>query len=62
MTAELNVTLAGEKRVVARGTRVHDVLDGARGRDIVAARVNGNVVDLSRALTEDANVEPVPAD
>ena len=62
MTAELKVTLGGQTRAVARGTRVDQLLDGARTRDIVAARVNGKVVDLSRALTEDASVEPVHAE
>jgi threonyl-tRNA synthetase len=62
MSAELSVRLGGQTRAVARGTTVGALLDGARGRDIVAARVNGKVVDLSRALTEDAIVEPVYAD
>jgi len=62
MTAELNVTLDGKTRVAAAGTPVGELLDGARRRDIVAARVNSTVVDLSRSLTEDATVEPVFAD
>jgi threonyl-tRNA synthetase len=42
---------------------VRDVLlDGNKRRDIVAARVNGKLVDLSRALEEDAAVEAVTAD
>ncbi len=46
-----------------RGTPVRDVLlDGNKRRDIVAARVNGKLVDLSRALEEDAAVEAVTAD
>ncbi len=46
-----------------RGTPVRDVLlDGNKRRDIVAARVNGKLVDLSRTLEEDAAVEAVTAD
>ncbi len=46
-----------------RGTPVRDVLlDGNKRRDIVAARVNGKLVDLSRTLEEDATVEAVTAD
>ena len=56
------VTLKGGARPVAPGTRVRDVLDGKLGRDIVAARVNGQLVDLSRPLEQDASVEPVPPD
>ena len=38
------------------------VLDGHKRRDVVAASVNGKVVDISRTLTEDAVVEPVLAE
>ena len=41
---------------------MRDVFDGKLGRDIVAARVNGTLVDLSRPLDRDATVEPVAAD
>ncbi len=63
MSSEVTVTLGASRRVVPRGTAVRDVLlDGNKRRDIVAARVNGKLVDLSRALEEDATVEPVTAD
>jgi threonyl-tRNA synthetase len=62
MTAEIMVTLEDGARPVAPGTRVRDVLDGKLGRDIVAARVNGQLVDLSRRLEHDASLEPVAAD
>ena len=44
------------------GTIVRDVLSGIPSRDLVAARVNGKVVDLTRKLEHDASVEPVLAD
>ena len=68
---QLRVTLAdGKNHLVPVGTLVADVLDlseqsrgEARSRDrIVAARVNGSVVDLSRSLSEDSTVEGVSAD
>jgi threonyl-tRNA synthetase len=63
MSSEVTVTLGASRRVVPRGTAVRDVLlDGNKRRDIVAARVNGRLVDLSRALEEDATVEAVTAD
>jgi len=54
--------LNGESRVVPVGTIVRDVLNGIPSRDLVAARVNGKVVDLTRKLEHDASVEPVLAD
>ncbi len=63
MSSQVTVTLSGSRQVVPRGTPVRDVLlDGNKRRDIVAARVNGKLVDLSRALEEDAAVEAVTAD
>ena len=61
MSAEIRVTFNGGTRTVSRGTRVHDVFNGKLGRDIVAARVNGKLVDLSGPLEEDATVEQVSA-
>jgi threonyl-tRNA synthetase len=60
MSAEITVILNGEKRSVPAGTRVRELLDGAR--DIIAARVDGRLVDISRELREDAAVELVAAD
>ncbi|MBV8775374.1 MAG: threonine--tRNA ligase [Deltaproteobacteria bacterium] len=61
MSANITVTFEGRLQTVASGTRVRDVLDGKLGRDVVAARVNGQVVDLSRHLEGDAAVELVSA-
>src|SRR5208337_3012422 len=54
--------VGGESRVVPVGTIVRDVLNGIPSRDLVAARVEGKVVDLTRKLEHDAAVEPVLAD
>jgi threonyl-tRNA synthetase len=62
MSAEITVTCDGRGRTVARGTKARDVFDGKLDRDIVAARVNGQLVDLSRPLEQDSTVEPVAAD
>jgi len=62
MSSKITVTLNGESRVVPVGTIVRDVLNGIPSRDLVAARVNGKVVDLTRKLEHDASVEPVLAD
>ena len=44
------------------GAIVRDVLSGIPSRELVAARVNGKVVDLTGKLEHDASVEPVLAD
>src|SRR3984885_6002809 len=62
MSAEITVTANGSSRVVPAGMRVREALDGAAGRDVVAARVNGKLLALTRTLAEDAPVEPVLAD
>jgi threonyl-tRNA synthetase len=62
MSADITIVANGQARVVAPGTRVREVLDGKVGRDVVAARVDGKLVDLYRPLTHDATVEPVAAD
>ena len=62
MGAEVTVTIDGRVRTVARGTSAREVFDGKLGRDIIAARVNGKLVDLSRSLEQDATVEAVAAD
>jgi len=62
MSSELSVSVKGERRTVARGTRVREVLNGIPSKDLVAARVNDKVVDLGRTLESDATVEPVLAD
>jgi threonyl-tRNA synthetase len=62
MSAQVNISLEGQSRSVPRGITVSEVLDGARGREVVAARVNGKLVDLSRPVEVDATIEPVKAD
>ncbi|HVB79486.1 MAG TPA: hypothetical protein VNE82_05970, partial [Candidatus Binataceae bacterium] len=62
MSAQVTVSLDGERRSVPRGTTVGEALDGARGREVVAARLDGKLVDLSRPLEADATLEPVKAD
>lgn len=63
---ELKVTLPdGSERLVPVGTVVADVLkshngEAKRGHSVVAAKVNGRLVDLSRPLQEDCRLEPVP--
>ncbi len=62
MSAKVTVSLDGQSRSVPRGTTVSEVLDGARGRDVVAAHLNGKLVDLSRPIEDDATLEPVKTD
>ena len=50
MSATVTVSLDGHSRSVPRGTRVLEVLDGAAGRQVLAARLNGKLVDLSRPI------------
>ena len=59
MSSEVTVTLGRESRVVPVGTIVRDVLKDVPSKDLVAARVDGKVVDLTRKLHHDAYVEPV---
>src|SRR5271155_3548776 len=63
MSAKVTVSLDGQSRSVPRGTTVAEVLTGgARGREVIAARLNGKLVDLSRPIEDDATIEPVKAD
>ncbi len=62
MSPEITITANGNSRVVPAGLRVREALDGAAGRDVIAARVNGKLYDLHRTLSEDATIEPVLAD
>src|SRR6266436_2949769 len=61
MSSEITVTVNGRSRSVPAGIRVREALDGAAGSDVIAARVNGKLADLSRPLDHDATVEPVAA-
>ena len=62
MSSEITVKLNGESRVVPHGTVVRDVLGGIPSRDLVAASIDGKVVDLTAKLERDSTVEPVLAD
>src|SRR5437868_4921200 len=57
----IDITLPdGSHRRVPSGSRVADVLrDEKNASDILAAKVNGSLVDLSAALQDDALIEPV---
>ncbi len=60
MSSEITVIVGNEEHCVPRGTRVRDVVkrpDGA-GR-LVAARVDGKLIDLSRELDHNGSVKPV---
>src|SRR5260370_16592012 len=59
MSSEVTVTVGGESRVVPIGTIVRDVLKDVPSKDLVAALIDGKVVDLTRKLDHDAAVEPV---
>jgi threonyl-tRNA synthetase len=61
MSSEVTIITNGEARKVAAGTRVRELL-GKADRDVIAARVDGKLVDISRALDHDASVEMVAAD
>jgi len=62
MSSEITVTVNGEVRRVARGTTAREALGANSGKDLVAVRVNGQLLDLSRRLENDATVEPVLAE
>ncbi len=62
-TQQIQITLTdGTTRQVPNSCTVGEALSGTTGRlspDILAAKVNGTPVDLSKALTEPATVEPI---
>ncbi len=61
----MKITYAdGSELNVAAGTTAREALEakGLLGPTVVAAKVNGDVVDLSRPLEHDCHLEPVPAD
>jgi threonyl-tRNA synthetase len=62
MSSQVTVSLDGLSRTVPHGTPVYELLNDARGRDVVAVRVNGKLVDLSYPIHQDATIEPVKAD
>ena len=61
MSNEITIIANGEERKVATGTRVRELL-GKADRDVIAARVDGKLVDIARALEHDATVELIAAE
>lgn len=64
MSAPITVTVAGTERSVDAQTTAGDLLDqaGAGGRDVVVARVNGELRDLFHVVADGDVVEPVTVD
>ena len=60
MSAEITVHVAGSERAVPVGTTAADLFDGQR--EVVVARVGGELVDLARVLADGDVVEPVGID
>jgi threonyl-tRNA synthetase len=61
-TQQLRITLAGREHVVEAGTTAGQALSEADGgRQVVAARVNGELRDLASQVAEGDVVEPVGA-
>ncbi|HEY7486503.1 MAG TPA: threonine--tRNA ligase [Streptosporangiaceae bacterium] len=56
--SDLRITLGGSERVVAAGTTSGEALE-ADGRQLIAARVNGEARDLAYQLRDGDNVEPI---
>jgi threonyl-tRNA synthetase len=56
--SELRITLDGSERVVAADTTAGEALE-ADGRTVIAARINGQLCDLTHRLGEADIVEPV---
>jgi threonyl-tRNA synthetase len=56
--SELRITLDGSERVVAADTTAGEALE-ADGRSVIAARVNGELCDLTHGLGDGDIVEPV---
>ncbi|HEX6444570.1 MAG TPA: threonine--tRNA ligase [Streptosporangiales bacterium] len=57
MSGDLTITLGGSARAVAAGTTAGELFDGQR--DVVVARVNGELRDLAYRLVDGDTVEPV---
>ena len=60
MSAEITVHVAGSERAVPAGTTAGELFDGRR--EVVVARVGGELVDLAHVLTDGDVVEPVGVD
>jgi threonyl-tRNA synthetase len=59
MSAQITVHVAGSERSVAAGTTYGELLDG--GRDVLVARVDGELRDLHREASDGESVEGVTA-
>jgi len=66
MSAEITITIAGKDRRLPRGVRIFELFkdrpEENQKTSYVAARVNGKLVDLSRTIDTDAEVEPIAAE
>ncbi|MDC5695720.1 threonine--tRNA ligase [Intrasporangium calvum] len=64
MSAQISVTAAGSERSVDAQTTAGELLEqaGIGGRDVVVARVNGELRDLFHILADGDDVEPVTVD
>jgi threonyl-tRNA synthetase len=60
MSAEITVHVAGSERAVPVTTTAADLFEGRR--EVVVARVNGELVDLAYVLSDGDTVEPVTID
>ena len=60
MSAQITVHVAGSERSVPSGTTAGDLFEGQR--EIIVARVGGELVDLSHVLQDGDTVEPVTID
>lgn len=57
MSDQIRIVVAGAQRQVDAGTTAAELFAG--DRDVIAARVNGDLADLSRVLADGEKVEPV---
>ncbi|GAB3588949.1 threonine--tRNA ligase [Angustibacter peucedani] len=62
MPAQITVSVAGSERSVAAGTTAGELLEADGRGPVVVARVGGELVDLSHALSDGDVVEPVTVD
>ncbi|MGH7812604.1 MAG: threonine--tRNA ligase [Candidatus Binataceae bacterium] len=62
MSSEITVTVGAESRTFPEGVPVREALKDLPSRDLVAARVDGKLVDLTHQLHHDAAVEPILAE
>ena len=53
----ITVTIKGKKKKYKKGITIHDIVESINLKDILAATLNDSVVDLSRKVTEDSDIE-----